>query len=1085
MKSTTKISSILPFSLWVLVVFVVVLSAAFYSNEINANLATQSGPKTTTVSPRSFSLPFSLNSAGNVVIPGLYDSLGGIITPIQGQAQFRRLVLGLETDDEAQNQQRNHTHVKLNQQQVANEIRQAAMNQTISLVQFYMATCPDCQGFSPYFKRFAQSIEPHWRKLVRIYTVNCNDFLNIHLCQEENPKLIVPMVRWYVMPIIQMDAQTHKYNFDYSKNLLNIAHRQFIEKQRRDMISLRRATLKFINLMMDELLRHKVARRSNQTGSSSADGLLLDSLPLRWHSLEQLGARPAHDEEGLVVSSTPRNVRHFIDDLNGRTRQCVREAPGGGGGGQDHKSMLVRNFVVFESRRSLIGRTLVADWSDITCSVNLRAVIHHTSDLLLLRQLRRANSNSSIAGLNSALPILLGFNSTSGPRLIDQLDELQFTVLAANETDRPSREHRPKRHAHYQRPERLQQRASLQRFYTRSQPPFRYANSMVSGGRRRRKRHSTMRGNETELTLAKLRAQAEAENINWAPEMLYPDEERLRFEFNQRIRKELNLNLGNLWWPPGLAEGNPGEIVGLKPNVSAIIQPKDDDLMLLLLTDYYRGLDEIIHVDLLSKGEVDYHQLLASSCFLRELIRYFPFQGNVLAADRHVLRYSGDEQATTTTTTTTTGAPHQVKQSSKSIARHYLQLIRMSYSAEVERQLGPGYNLMCSSLRSTSLNNNNTLTFSRLNDNPNKLPQVAGGANHTGGPLGTNTTTTTTTSNRLGEFKIKTRHLESKLAEIRRNYDVGLPGAENFGWKYCVGSNNYLRGHTCSLWILFHTLTVHEYLERLDELESSSEVTARTPRLARAASVAENSSSLRTATTTTTITTVNETTEKNLSSFARPAHQVASSASKLVASSGSESVVEKQAPSESQLVARGEPKRHQEQYEFQIDYSRPPRRHCDPRNPDEALLASSTGELFVNQTQYVLANIINFVRFYLPCTNCAAHFSCMVEHSVGLSFAPANEPDSHLLWLWEGHNRVNERTKGSHSEDPTRPKHIFPVYEACPQCYLEKPASNTTAAAFGSMRFNRRELVKFLVARYQRSAILNNKINIEDLYKKT
>lgn len=153
---------------------------------------------------------------------------------------------------------------------------------------------------------------------------------------------------------------------------------------------------------------------------------------------------------------------------------------------------------------------------------------------------------------------------------------------------------------------------------------------------------------------------------------------------------------------------------------------------------------------------------------------------------------------------------------------------------------------------------------------------------------------------------------------------------------------------------------------------------------------------------------------------------------------------------------------------------------CDPANPEPALLGAKTSELFEDTTHFALSNIINFVRYYLPCTNCAAHFNCMVNNSPGLNLCNP-KPEDHILWLWEAHNRVNVRTKSTHSEDPSRPKHVFPVYEACPECYLERPTNQTS---FEQMKFNRKALVEFMVSRYRKSAILNNKIKIEDLFRK-
>jgi len=48
---------------------------------------------------------------------------------------------------------------------------------------------------------------------------------------------------------------------------------------------------------------------------------------------------------------------------------------------------------------------------------------------------------------------------------------------------------------------------------------------------------------------------------------------------------------------------------------------------------------------------------------------------------------------------------------------------------------------------------------------------------------------------------------------------------------------------------------------------------------------------------------------------------------------------------------------------------------------------------------------------------------------------PSKFKQNSVLWLWAAHNQVNQRTKGSDSEDPTHPKKLFPSFKRCKQCY--------------------------------------------------
>jgi len=973
-----------------------------------------------------------MHYSGRAEIPGLYDDQAGLMTPIQGQEQFNRLVLGRSLLDEQTNKS---TELLDCDERSKEALRELINRQTLSLVQFYMATCPDCQGFSPYFKRFIRDISPHWRPLVKIYTVNCNDFKNIHLCQQENPKLVVPMVRWYALPILQLAHLSTKPSesgyslqlnsssctsfFRYSRGLLNVAHRKFIEKQRRDLISLRKATLSYIELMMEELRSKKAESKGAQT--------LFDFMPYRWHSLKQLGARQHYDlhmqlyqehrsreliDRYSESSSDPLDA--FLGDLMDRESQCSKKHHNVRLG--DESSQLIR-LIVFEHKPWIysLGRTIVADWSNWTTDCNTSSLsiqttslssktnvtlrTYWTSDLSVLNQLMRIINKTSGDDSNSELPapwkegrkvdwpkfspiaVSLSSMATGRPTrahfLAANFTSLQFEFTGIEEEPSSSMSWINKRHAiSSQRLARINQRASLQRYYSQnpsslSSRPFRFAGEEVpvagagqyhgmapvgengySLGASRIKRLAEDSDRQKDL------AQADAEHINWAPELLWPKVEAMRYKINKAIARELKLSD----WPGYQLGGkNPGELAPKKPDPDmkkiTVEDIRDDDLSLMMLTDYYKSLDEIVHIDLIAKGEVDGYQLLAATCFLNTLSRYFPFQGSAQAPK-------------------TLG--------NKSLSRYYLQLLQRRWYGELLYKLvdkKPGI-------------------FTGKNFNENACPNLL--------EEDKNSTRAILSSTTIGRNK-----LDSHQTDLQKQVGVGLAPTSKLSWKYCAGSEPNLRGHTCSLWVLFHTLTVEEYLERQRSMASSQDD-----------------------------------------------------------------------DQESQQEEKKEP------YRFQIFYDRPPRRPCDPKNPEKAFLDWSSSEHYVvSNGNNVLANIINFVRFYLPCTNCAAHFSCMVEHSPDLNFndqQPQQQQetrDLHLLWLWEGHNRVNLRTRGTHSEDLRKPKHVFPIYEACPKCYLERPTGNITEQSFGELKFNRQELVKFVVSRYRKSAILNNKINIEELFK--
>ena len=70
-------------------------------------------------------------------------------------------------------------------------------------------------------------------------------------------------------------------------------------------------------------------------------------------------------------------------------------------------------------------------------------------------------------------------------------------------------------------------------------------------------------------------------------------------------------------------------------------------------------------------------------------------------------------------------------------------------------------------------------------------------------------------------FSNKTTEIKSKdLVAAMRISDGFLPPLVH--WKHCAGSRPHLRGYPCGLWVLFHVLTVEEYLKNPNE--SSHEV---------------------------------------------------------------------------------------------------------------------------------------------------------------------------------------------------------------------------------------------------------------------
>lgn len=78
-----------------------------------------------------------------------------------------------------------------------------------------------------------------------------------------------------------------------------------------------------------------------------------------------------------------------------------------------------------------------------------------------------------------------------------------------------------------------------------------------------------------------------------------------------------------------------------------------------------------------------------------------------------------------------------------------------------------------------------------------------------------------------------------------------------------------------------------------------------------------------------------------------------------------------------------------------------------------------------------LSAIHGYVKYFFSCENCSLHFQEMFNLDAR---EKTKKPGDELMWLWEGHNKVNKRLKGTMTEDPNYPKLQFPPTEICPFC---------------------------------------------------
>ncbi|XP_071529825.1 sulfhydryl oxidase 2-like isoform X2 [Panulirus ornatus] len=90
------------------------------------------------------------------------------------------------------------------------------------------------------------------------------------------------------------------------------------------------------------------------------------------------------------------------------------------------------------------------------------------------------------------------------------------------------------------------------------------------------------------------------------------------------------------------------------------------------------------------------------------------------------------------------------------------------------------------------------------------------------------------------------------------------------------------------------------------------------------------------------------------------------------------------------------------------------------------------GNSDVYNPKKTLRAIHGYVKHFFGCKHCSEHFQAMYAVDAESS---VNVADDGILWLWRGHNKVNERLKGDASEDPKHLKQQFPSKSTCPSCW--------------------------------------------------
>ncbi|CAA0817191.1 Sulfhydryl oxidase 1 [Striga hermonthica] len=99
------------------------------------------------------------------------------------------------------------------------------------------------------------------------------------------------------------------------------------------------------------------------------------------------------------------------------------------------------------------------------------------------------------------------------------------------------------------------------------------------------------------------------------------------------------------------------------------------------------------------------------------------------------------------------------------------------------------------------------------------------------------------------------------------------------------------------------------------------------------------------------------------------------------------------------------------------------------------LLHSLSVRVDDGESQVAFTTICDFIHNFFICEECRQHFYSMCSSVSG----PLKRSRDFVIWLWEAHNKVNERLRKEEANlktgDPQFPKTIWPPQQLCPSCY--------------------------------------------------
>ncbi|KAI3453095.1 hypothetical protein Pfo_009758 [Paulownia fortunei] len=127
------------------------------------------------------------------------------------------------------------------------------------------------------------------------------------------------------------------------------------------------------------------------------------------------------------------------------------------------------------------------------------------------------------------------------------------------------------------------------------------------------------------------------------------------------------------------------------------------------------------------------------------------------------------------------------------------------------------------------------------------------------------------------------------------------------------------------------------------------------------------------------------------------------------------------------------------------------------------LLHSLSVRVDDGESHMAFTTICDFIHNFFICEECRQHFYDMCS-SVSNPFKKAHD---FVLWLWNAHNKVNERLMKEEASlgtaDPKFPKTIWPPRQLCPSCYLRESRKDDGNS---QIDWDHDEVYRFLIGYY-------------------